>query len=397
MKKILLPSLMMVTAIVAVAGFAGCCTCHQSAAGSISHQPFGQTADGTPVELYTLRNAGGMEARIMTYGGIVTSLKVPDKDGNFGDVVLGFDSLQGYTMPAYVTKCPYFGALIGRYGNRIGGGRFTLDGQTYTLPQNDHGNTLHGGVKGFDKVVWKVVQAGVGADGPYLKLNYLSPDGDQGFPGDLDVTATYTVTKDNSLKLQFVATTDKPTVVNLTHHSYFNLSGQGSGDILGDLVYINSEKITAVDSHLIPTGEFLDVAGTPFDFRTPTAIGARINDSNTILQYGPGYDDNWVINNPPGQFGLMARVTDPKSGRVMEVWSDQPGLQFYSGNFLDGTIIGKDGKIYSRHSGFAMEPQDYPDAPNHPNFPSCVLRPGQTYRNTIEYKFSVQYHASNYE
>jgi aldose 1-epimerase len=358
---------------------------------SITKAAFGTMPDGTPVEIYTLRNTRGAEARIMTYGGIVQKLTMPDKNGNYADIVLGFDALEGYINSNYVSNCAYFGALIGRYGNRIGGGRFTLDEHTYTLPQNNNGNTLHGGPQGFDKRVWKVVKAKVGPNGPELELNYLSKDGEEGFPGDLNVYATYTLTDDNALKLVFTATTDKPTVVNLTHHSYFNLSGQGSGSILDDLVYINSDKITAVDSQLIPTGEFLNVAGTPFDFRTPTAIGARINDPNTILQYGPGYDDNWVIN-PAGQFGfrLQARVTDPNSGRVMEVWSDQPGLQFYTGNFLDGTLTGKDGKVYTRRSAFTMEPQDYPDAPNHPNFPSSVLRPGQTYHNTIEYMFSAE-------
>ncbi len=358
--------------------------------GSISKAPFGALPDGTPVEIYTLRNSHGMEATIMTYGGIVTSLKVPDKDGNPGDVVLGFDSLDGYDNTNYLASCPYFGALIGRYGNRIGGGQFTLEGQTYPLPKNDHGNTLHGGIKGFDKVVWKAVKADVGPDGPRLVLNYLSPDGDQGFPGNLNVTATYTVTEDNGLKLQYRATTDKPTVVNLTQHSYFNLAGQGNGNILGEILYINANQITPVDSKLIPTGAFEDVGGTPFDFRTPTPIGARINDPDPVLQYGPGYDFNWVINKPPGEFGLMARVEDPSSGRVMEVWSDQPGLQFYSGNFLNGTIVGKDGKVYEHRGAFAMEPQHYPDSPNKPNFPSTELKPGDIYHNTIEYKFSVK-------
>ena len=357
---------------------------------TITNADFGKTPDGTPVEIYTLRNSKGAEACIITYGGILQKLTMPDKSGDYADIVLGFDTLDGYVNTNYVQNCAYFGALIGRFGNRIAGGKFTLDGQTYTLPQNDHGNTLHGGPQGFDKRVWKVVKADVGTNGPELELNYLSKDGEMGFPGNLNVHATYTLTDDNALKLVFTATTDKPTVLNLTHHSYFNLSGQGNGDILGELVYINSDKITAVDSHLIPTGEYLDVTNTPFDFRTPTAIGKRINDPNTILQYGPGYDFNWVINNPPGQLGLQARVTDPNSGRVMEVWSDQPGLQFYTGNFLDGTLHGKDGKVYTRRSAFTMEPQDYPDAPNHPNFPSSVLRPGQTYHNTIEYKFSAE-------
>jgi aldose 1-epimerase len=385
MKKIFLLSPVCVAAVFAVTCLTGCCTSRQSGGGSVSHEPFGQTTNGTLVELYTLKNAHGMEARIMTYGGIMQSLIVPDKDGNLGDIVLGYDTLDGY-----LTNSPYFGALIGRYGNRIGGGRFTLEGETYTLPQNDHGNTLHGGLKGFDKVVWKVVSAEVGPDGPQLTLNYLSPDGDQGFPGNLNVTATYTVTEDNSLKLQYTATTDKPTVVNLTHHSYFNLAGQGKGDVLGHIVYINADQTTPVDSKLITTGAFADVAGTPFDFRTPTTIGARINDPDPVLQYGPGYDHNWVIHKPMGEFGLMARVIAPSSGRIMEVWSDQPGLQFYAGNFLDGTIIGKGGKVYQHRGAFCMEPQHYPDSPNKPNFPSVELKPGESYENTIEYKFSVQ-------
>ena len=356
---------------------------------SITKADFGKTPDGTPVEIYTLRNSKGAEACIMTYGGIVQKLIMPDKAGNFADVVNGFDTLDGYTAPSYVSACPYFGALIGRYGNRIGGAKFTLEGQTYTLPANDHGNTLHGGTKGFDKVVWTAVKADVTHKGPQLELSYLSKDGEMGFPGNLNVTATYTLTEDNGLKVEFTATTDKPTVVNLTQHSYFNLAGQGSGTILDELVYINANQTTSVDSKLIPTGALADVTGTPFDFRKPTAIGARIDDPDTILQYGPGYDHNWVINKAPGKFGLQASVTDPKSGRVMEVWSDQPGLQFYAGNFLDGTLHGKDGKVYQRRSAFAMEPQHYPDSPNQPSFPSTELKPGQTYHCVIEYKFST--------
>ncbi len=356
---------------------------------SVTKADFGKMPDGTPVEIYTLRNSKGTEARIMTYGGILQSLKMPDKNGKFDDVVLGFDSLDGYTAPGYVNACPYFGGLIGRYGNRIGGAKFTLEGQTYTLAPNNHGNSLHGGVKGFDKVVWSA-KPSVGIHGPQLVLAYVSKDGEEGFPGNLEVTAIYTLTEDNALKLEYTARTDKPTVVNLTHHSYFNLSGQGDGDILGDLLYINADKTTPVDSGLITTGDYADVAGTPFDFRTPTAIGARINDPNPILQYGPGYDHNWVINKPLGQFGLMARVVDPKSGRVLEVLSDEPGLQFYTGNFLDGTITGKGGAVYKIHDAFCMEPQHYPDSPNHPNFPSTELKPGQTYHNIIEYKFSVE-------
>jgi len=357
--------------------------------GTVSQAPFGKTPDGTPVEIYTLRNSKGMQARIMTYGGIVQSLKVPDKNGKFDDVVLGFDNLDGYVRDSYVKACPYFGALIGRYGNRIGGAKFTLEGQTYTLAANNGPNSLHGGLKGFDKVVWQAKSL-LAADGPALELTYLSKDGEEGFPGNLNVTATYTLTDDNALKLTFSATTDKPTVVNLTHHSYFNLAGQGNGNILGHEVYIDSDKTTPVDKGLITTGEFAPVDGTPFDFRKPTTIGARINDPDTVLQYGPGYDHNWVINKPMGQLGMMARVVEPVSGRVMEVWSDEPGLQFYAGNFLDGTLTGKDGKVYQRRTGFCMEPQHFPDSPNKPNWPSVELKPGQTYHNVIEYKFTAE-------
>jgi aldose 1-epimerase len=379
------------TAGLGTACLVGCASMSSSnSSSSITKADFGKTPDGTPVEIYTLHNAKGAEARIMTYGGIVEKLTMPDKNGNYADIVNGFDTLDGYTNPKYVGACPYFGALIGRYGNRIGGAQFTLEGQTYTLAKNNNGNSLHGGLKGFDKVVWTAVKADVSSEGPRLVLNYLSKDGEEGFPGNLNVTATYTLTDDNALKLQYSATTDKPTVVNLTHHSYFNLAGQGNGDILGHLVYINSDQTTPVDAGLITTGTFADVTGTPFDFRKPTAIGARINDPDTILQFGPGYDHNWVINKPFGLFGLMARVTDPASGRVMEVWSDEPDLQFYAGNFLDGTLTGKNGKVYQRRSAFCMEPQHAPDSPNKSNWPTVELKPGQTYHNVIEYKFSAE-------
>ena len=367
----------------------GCETMSPNPASTITKADFGKTPGGQPVEIYTLHNAKGAEARIMTYGGIVQSLRVPDKTGKLDDVVLGFDTLDGYTRDSYVSACPYFGALIGRYGNRIGGAKFTLEGQTYTLAGNNHGNSLHGGLKGFDKVVW-TAKSSVGIHGPELVLAYVSKNGEEGFPGNLEGTAIYTLTEDNALKLEYTAKTDRPTVVNLTHHSYFNLAGQGNGDILSHVVYINADQTTPVDAGLITTGEFADVTGTPFDFRKPTTIGARINDPDKILQYGPGYDHNWVINKAPGAFGLQARVVEPTSGRVLEVWSDEPGLQFYAGNFLDGTLTGKDGKVYQRRSALAMEPQHYPDSPNHPNFPSVELKPGQLYHNIIEYKFSVQ-------
>jgi aldose 1-epimerase len=369
---------------------AGCATMSPSSSSnttpSITKSDFGTTPDGEQVDIYKLCNSRGAEADIMTYGGAVQKLIMPDKNGKFADVVLGFDTLDGYTG----TNCPYFGALIGRYGNRIAKGEFTLEGETYHLAQNNNGNSLHGGLKGFDKVVW-TARPFMGVHGPQLVLAYVSKDGEEGYPGNLEVTAIYTLTDDNELKLEYTAQTkDKPTVVNLTHHSYFNLAGQGNGDILNHLVYINSAYTTPVDSGLIPTGDFANVGGTPFDFRTPTAIGARINDPDTVLQYGPGYDHNWVIDKPLGQFGLMARVSEPNSGRVMQVWSDQPGLQFYAGNFLDGSITGKGGKVYQRRYAFCMEPQHFPDSPNEPKFPTTELKPGQVYHNTIVYKFLTQ-------
>jgi aldose 1-epimerase len=324
-----------------------------------------------------------MEARIITYGGIVVSLNVPDKNGKFGDVVLGYDNLDGY-----LANNPFFGALVGRYGNRIAKGKFTLDGKEYTLAQNNAPNNLHGGPIGFDKKVWKVARADAGPRGPQLELTCLSKDGDQGFPGNLKVTATYSLTADNGLRLDYTATTDKATLCNLTQHSYFNLAGKG--DVLNHLVFINSDKFTPVDNTLIPTGELKPVAGTPFDFRTATAVGARINADDEQIKFGSGYDHNWVVNKPLGKLGLVARVTEPTTGRAMEVWSTEPGVQFYTGNFLDGSITGKGGWVYQRRNGLCFEPQHYPDSPNHPQFPSAELKPGETYHNTIIYKFSVQ-------
>lgn len=362
------------------AGFAG------SAVGAVevTKKPWGRTPDGTAVDLFTLRNARGAEATITTYGGIVVTLLMQDRNGRMGDIVLGYDNLQGY-----IDKTPYFGCLVGRYGNRIGDAKFTLDGTTYTLAKNDGPNSLHGGARGFDKVVWsgRSVES---KDGAALELTYLSRDGEEGFPGNLKVTAVYTLTNDNELKLDFSATTDKPTVCNLTHHSYFNLRGQGDGDILGHEIMINAARITPIDKTLITTGEYMPVEGTPFDFRKPAAIGARINESDTQLGYGPGYDHNWVIDKPAGQLGIQATVYESTTGRVLEVLSDEPGLQFYSGNFLDGTIKGKGGVVYQKRTGFCLEPQHYPDSPNKPQFPSVVLRPGQLYQNTIIYRFSTR-------
>jgi aldose 1-epimerase len=349
--------------------------------GPIPHEPFGLTPDGQAVQIYTLRNRNGAEARIINYGGIIVSLKVPDKNRQMGDVVLGYDNLD-----AYVKNSPYFGALIGRYGNRIARGHFMLDGKNYRLATNNYPNALHGGIRGFDKRVWSATTE-ESADGPQLVLYYLSQDGEEGYPGNLKVTATYTLMRDNALRLEYTAQTDKDTVLNLTQHSYFNLAG--SGDILHHQVEIPADRFTPVDATLIPTGELRPVENTPFDFRTPTAIGARIGQEDQQLKFGGGYDHNWVINKEFGKLSLMARVTEPESGRVLELFSTEPGLQFYTGNFLDGTITGKYGWVYGHRAAFCMEPQHYPDSPNKPDFPSTELKPGQVYHNTIVYRFST--------
>ncbi len=352
-------------------------------AGSVTSVPFGKTADGREVAIFTLKNSQGIEARIMNYGGIVVSLKVPDRKGALGDVVLGYDNLD-----EYIKATPYFGALIGRCGNRIAKGKFTLNGTEHNLATNNIGNHLHGGIKGFDKVVW---DAKILKDKPEatLELKYVSPDGEEGYPGALSVTAVYSITEKNELRLDLTATTDKPTVCNLTHHSYFNLVGKG--DILGHEVVIFADAFTPVDSTLIPTGELKPVMGTPFDFRKAAAIGARITVDDEQLKFGGGYDHNWVIDKASGKLSHLASVHEPVTGRIMDVFSTEPGLQFYSGNFLDGSNVGKGGVAYQYRTGFCMEPQHYPDSPNKPQFPSVVLRSGQTYHNTIIYRFSVDH------
>jgi aldose 1-epimerase len=367
----------------------GCATMSSNSNSTITKADFGKTPDGQAIDIYTLHNAKGAEAHIMTYGGIVQSLSMPDKSGKLGDVVLGFDALNGYTQDSYVKSCPYFGALIGRYGNRIAKGKFSLDGTEYTLATNNVPNTLHGGVKGFDKVVWTATDAEVGKDGPKLELTYVSKDGEEGFPGNLTVHATYTLREDNALQLKFEATTDKDTVVNLTHHSYFNLAGKG--DVLGHVVQINADKFTPVDSTLIPTGELRPVAGTPVDFRAPTVIGTHIDETNNEqIKFGNGYDHNFVLNKNGNELSLAARVSEPTSGRTLEVWTTEPSVQFYTGNFLDGTLTGKGGWTYQFRNAFCFEPQHYPDSPNHPAFPTTELKPGETYKNTIVYKFGVE-------
>jgi len=342
---------------------------------------FGTLADGSEVHVFTLTNKRGAEARIINYGGTVLSLKVPDRAGIMGDVVLGCDTLEGY-----LKNESYLGCLVGRFGNRIAKGQFTLNGKQYTLALNNGPNALHGGLKGFDKVVWAATTK-MTANGPALGLNYVSRDGEEGYPGTVSVTAVYTLTGDNALELEFTAVTDRDTVINLTHHSYFNLAGRG--DVLNHEVTINAEQFTPVDATLIPTGELRSVAGTPLDFRKPAAIGARIDNEDVQLKYGSGYDHNWVLNKPAGKLGLAATVVEPVSGRVMEVLTSAPGVQFYTGNFLDGSIVGKKGWAYQKREGFCFEPQHYPDSPNQPHFPSTVLKVGETYSNVISYRFST--------
>jgi aldose 1-epimerase len=357
---------------------------HASDAAGVERQAWGKTKGGEAVELYTLTNAKGHKVSIMTLGAIVVSIQVPDKAGALGDVALGFDSLDGYLAPN-----PFFGAVAGRYGNRIGGGTFTIDGHTSTLPKNDGANTLHGGTKGFDKYVWKGRPV-TSSNGPTVVLTHVSPDGDQGFPGTLTATVTYTWTNDDELKIHYHATTDKPTVVNLTNHSYFNLAGAGSGTILGQVMQIFADKFTPVAKGLIPTGELKPVAGTPFDFLKPTPIGARIESSDEQITLGGGYDHNFVLNGSAGTLRPAAHVIDPSSGRTMDVLTTEPGVQFYTGNFLDGKITGKGGKVYAKRAGFCLETQHFPDSPNKPKFPSTVLRPGQRYDTTTVYRFGTE-------
>ena len=358
-------------------------TMNISAKPKVTKDNFGQTADGKSVEIYTLTNSRGSEARIMTYGGTVVSLKVPDKSGKLGDVVLGYDSIADYEK-----HTSFFGALIGRYGNRIAKGKFSIGGKDYKLATNNGENHLHGGVKGYDRVVW-TARPFTSAAGANLELKYLSKDGEEGYPGNLNITVVYTLTEANELKIVYSAATDKATVVNLTHHSYFNLAGAGSGTILDHDMMINASKFTPTDSGSIPTGELKNVKGTPFDFMKPVAIGKRIGQDDEQLKFGKGYDHNWVLNKAGKGMTLAATVYERSSGRVMKVMTTEPGLQFYSGNFLDGSIKGKSGQDYPFRSGFCLEAQHYPDSPNEPKFPSTVLKPGQKYSQSTVYQFSV--------
>jgi aldose 1-epimerase len=348
---------------------------------TVTVAPFGKMPHGEAVEVYTLTNAGGMEVRAITYGAIIQAILLPDGTGRLADVTLGFDSLAGY-----LGDSPYFGAVVGRYANRIARGRFTLDGRTYRLATNNGPNSLHGGVKGFDKVVWRARSFQRG-DSVGVTFEHTSPDGDEGYPGTLRAEVTYTLTPANELVVDYRATTDKPTPVNLSQHSYFNLAGEGSGDIRKHLLTIEADRYTPVDSTLIPTGELASVAGTPFDFRQATAIGARIEEPDPQLRYGKGYDHNFVLNRSGPALVHAAHVEDPGTGRTLDISTTEPGMQFYSGNFLDGTIKGKSGHVYGHRSAIVLETQHFPDSPNHPNFPSTILRPGHELRSRTVFAF----------
>ncbi len=359
---------------------------HGSKSGdvTVSKAPYGTLDDGTAIEQYTLASKKGLTVKLITYGGIVTEINTPDRKGNVANVALGFDNLA-----AYVAKSPYFGSITGRYANRIANGTFMLDGATYTLAKNNGPNSLHGGIKGFDKRVWAatVVPGGV-------KLSYTSPDLEEGYPGTLTTDVTYTIVNGSNLKIDYHATTDKPTVVNLTNHTYFNLAGEGSGSIYDHVLWLKAHRYTPVDPTLIPTGALDPVENTPFDFTKPTAIGLRIRDAHEQIVIGQGYDHNFVIDRPAGDTSLIliSKVADPATGRVLKIWTTEPGVQLYTGNFLDGTLVGPSHHTYRQGDAFALETQHYPDSPNHPAFPSTVLRPGQTFASTTIYGFGVGGH-----
>jgi len=354
------------------------------AATRIERKPFGKTAAGEPVEIFTLTREGAPTVAITNLGGHIVKVRAPDRSGRVADVTLGYKDFAGYAADK-----AYLGCIVGRYANRIAKGRFTLDGKTYTLAVNNGPNSLHGGPTGFQKRVWtpKVV---TGPEGDALELTYVSKDGEEGYPGTLTAKVVYSLRKDGGLAIDYTATTDAPTVVNLTNHAYFNLAGEGEGTILGHEMQIEADSFTPVDATLIPTGQIEPVAGTPFDFRKPVAIGARIDAPDPQLKAGGGYDHNFALRGRMGELRLAARVREPKSGRVLEVLTTEPGIQFYSGNFLDGTVVGKSGKPYVRRGAFCLEAQHFPDSPNQPSFPPVVLRPGQTYRQTTVYRVTVE-------
>ena len=346
-------------------------------------KPFGNLPDGQTVSLYILTNAEGMKVSVTNYGGIITEVIVPDKNGKMGDVVLGYDNLEGY-----LKDNPYFGALIGRYGNRIGKGKFSLNDKEYTLATNNGPNHLHGGVKGFDKVLWSAKK--IESDGHIgLELTYVSKDGEEGYPGSLSVKVNYILTDDNEIRIEYEATTDKPTICNLTNHSYFNLKDAGKSPILDHKLMIDANRMTPVDKGLIPTGKLASVENTPFDFRNPEIIGQRINTDTEQIKFGLGYDHNWVLNGASGKLRKVAELSEEVSGRILEVYTEEPGMQFYSGNFLDGSITGKNGTVYEYRHGLCLETQHFPDSPNIPDFPSTTLNPGEVYKTTTVYKFLV--------
>ena len=351
------------------------------AAPRLTREPYGKTLEGTPVELFTLRNPEGAVVRILTFGAIVASVEVPGCDGVTANVVLGCADLAGY-----VADTAYFGATIGRFANRIAGGRFMLDGTEHQLERNHPPNALHGGLRGFNKVVWSAEPS---ADAAAVTLRHRSPDGDQGYPGTLDVAVTYALSADNTVSIDYVAATDRPTIINLTNHSYFNLAGEGSGDVYAHQLEIAADAFTPVDATLIPTGEVRPVAGTPFDFRSPMPIGERLREADEQLLRGRGYDHNYVLRGRIGTLRPAARLHDPASGRVLEVFTTEPGIQFYSGNFLDGSLVGPSGRCYRQGDGVCLETQHFPDSPNHPDFPSTVLRPGHTFRSTTIWRFTT--------
>lgn len=363
-----------------------------SASPTVTRSSFGTLPDGRAADLFTMKNAHGVEVQATNYGTIITVVRTPDRNGRLDDIALGYDSLAGY-----LRDTPYFGAVVGRYANRIAKGQFTLDGVTYNLARNNGPNSLHGGLRGFDKVLWNATpfQSDSGAG---VRLTYASPDGEEGYPGTVNVTVIYTLTPRDELVVDYEATTNKATPLNLSQHSYWNLAGTGPTPKPGEPLVTNSQhvltidasRVTPVDSTLIPTGELTSVTGTPLDFRTPTAVGARINQADTQLRYGGGYDHNWVLDRE-GRTGLVhaARVFEPATGRTLDISTTEPGIQFYSGNFLDGKIIGKHGRPYPYRSTVVLETQHFPDSPNHPNFPSTILRPGETYRSRTVFAFGV--------
>lgn len=379
---------MLKTRVIAVALLVGCTRPQTTTAPgmSVTRSNFGSLPDGRVVEQFIIANAHGVEVRALTYGGIITVVRTPDRAGQLDDVVLGYDSLDGY-----LASSPYFGAIVGRYANRIANGQFTLDGVTHHLARNNGPNALHGGLRGFDKVLWTAEpfrddrNAGV-------RLRYTSADGEEGYPGTVKVTVTYTLTSRDELAVDYEAITDKATPINLSQHTYWNLSGAGRGKILDHVLSLDASHFTPVDSTLIPLGEVRSVDGTPFDFRKPTAIGARIDAPDEQLRYGGGYDHNWVLDRgtaAPGEPRHAARLISPSTGRTLDISTTEPGVQFYTGNFLDGTIVGKGGRVYPRRSGLCLETQHFPDSPNHSSFPSTILRPGTTYRSRTVFAFGV--------